>query len=152
MTAPATTPSPVTTLTGPAPGWFTPGDCRLEDFRPLVEQATRPGDYPHADGVQHNILIYGERMRGYPVQAHLLSPALTLQGAVAHCDMPVESGPTMYLPHSQKYPPGYIAYQLPEFIEYFGAHYVQLPLERGDAAFFSPALFHGAGTRIVGAA
>jgi ectoine hydroxylase-related dioxygenase (phytanoyl-CoA dioxygenase family) len=82
----------------------------------------------------------------YPVQAHLLSPALTLQGAVAHCDMPVESGPTMYLPHSQKYPPGYIAYQLPEFIEYFGAHYVQLPLEKGDAAFFSPALFHGAGT------
>ena len=33
-----------------------------------------------------------------------LSPMLTLQGAVAHCDMPVESGPTLYLPHSQKYP------------------------------------------------
>ena len=28
---------------------------------------------------------------------------LTLQGAVAHCDMPVESGPTMLLPHSHKY-------------------------------------------------
>ncbi len=298
MTAPAMTPSSmtqpsVTQPTGLAPGWFTPEDCRLADFRPLVEQATRPGDYPYADSVQRGVLIYGERLRGhldaaagggdggarrdvqtelaralwqgpgivvfkqafgidvvdratevfsaliaaqkaagatggdhfakpgandrvwgaldkfarhapevfadyyandvlaliseawlgpnyqmtsqpnvvnpggqaqmvhrdyhlgfmdreralaYPVQAHLLSPVLTLQGAVAHCDMPVESGPTMYLPHSQKYPPGYIAYQLPDFIEYFGAHYVQLPLEKGDAAFFNPALFHGAGT------
>ena len=236
----------------PSPGWFTPEDCRLEDFRPLVEQATRLDDYPHADAVEQNVLIYGERWliggparggqevqaelaralrRGraswcsgghsprmvdratevftelieeqkatgiaggdhfakpgandriwgaldkfarcapevfaeyyandmlaliceawlgpnyqvtsqpnvvnpggqaqvvhrdyhlgfmdreqalaYPAQAHLLSPALTLQGAVAHCDMPVESGPTMYLPHSQKYRPGYIAYHPP---------------------------------------
>ena len=50
---------------------------------------------------------------------HALSPVLTLQGAVAHCDMPVESGPTLYLPHSQKYPHGYLAYWLPEFQEYF---------------------------------
>ena len=40
----------------------------------------------------------------YPAHVHLLSPALTLQGAVAHVDMPVETGPTLYLPHSQKYP------------------------------------------------
>ncbi len=33
---------------GPVPGWFTPADCRLEDFRRLVEQGTRPGDYPYA--------------------------------------------------------------------------------------------------------
>ena len=287
-TAPPPMPAaPVTLTAGPATGWFSPEDCRLEDFRALVEQATRPVDYPCADAVQDNVLIYGERMRGYlaaggprrdvqaelaralgqgpgivvfkrafaadvvdratdvftaliaeqkasgaaggdhfakpgandriwgaldkfalrapevfadyyandllaliceawlgpnyqmtsqpnvvnpggqaqlvhrdyhlgfmdreqalayPVQAHLLSPALTLQGAVAHCDMPVESGPTMYLPHSQKYPPGYVAYHLPAFIVYFGAHHVQLPLDKGDAAFFNPALFHGAGT------
>ena len=30
--------------------------------------------------------------------------------------------------------------------EYFQANYVQLPLEKGDAVFFNPALFHGAGT------
>ena len=30
----------------------------------------------------------------YPSHVHELSPALTLQGAIAHCDMPVESGPT----------------------------------------------------------
>ena len=82
----------------------------------------------------------------YPAQVHALSPALTLQGAVAHVDMPVETGPTLYLPHSHKYGPGYVAYHEPAFTEYFEGHYVQLPLEKGDAVFFNPALFHGAGT------
>ncbi|MEU9788283.1 phytanoyl-CoA dioxygenase family protein [Streptomyces phaeochromogenes] len=81
----------------------------------------------------------------YPAHVHRLSPVLTLQGAVAHCDMPVESGPTLYLPHSQKYEPGYLAWRRPEFIEYFEGHHVQLPLEKGDAVFFNPALFHAAG-------
>jgi ectoine hydroxylase-related dioxygenase (phytanoyl-CoA dioxygenase family) len=70
---------------------------------------------------------------------------LTLQGAVAHSDMPVESGPTLYLPHSQKYEPGYLATNLPEFREFFETHHVQLPLRTGDAAFFNPAVIHGAG-------
>ncbi|MEU9448822.1 phytanoyl-CoA dioxygenase family protein [Streptomyces sp. NPDC048277] len=86
-----------------------------------------------------------ERAAAYPAHVHRLSPVLTLQGAVAHCDMPVESGPTLYLPHSQKYEPGYLAWRLPQFIEYFDAHHVQLPLAKGDAAFFNPALFHAAG-------
>ena len=55
----------------------------------------------------------------FPAHVHRLSPVLTLQGAVAHVDMPVETGPTMYLPHSQKYQPGYMAIGLPEFQEYF---------------------------------
>jgi ectoine hydroxylase-related dioxygenase (phytanoyl-CoA dioxygenase family) len=59
--------------------------------------------------------------------------------------MPVESGPTLYLPHSQKFEPGYLAWRLPRFVEYFDAHHVQLPLEKGDAVFFNPALFHAAG-------
>ena len=84
--------------------------------------------------------------QAYPAQVHALSPALTLQGAVAHVDMPVESGPTLYLPHSQKYPQGYVAYHDPAFTEYFEQHYVQLPLDKGDAVFFNPALIHGAGT------
>ncbi|MER7684554.1 phytanoyl-CoA dioxygenase family protein [Streptomyces sp. NPDC097610] len=86
-----------------------------------------------------------ERAAAYPAHVHRLSPVLTLQGAVAHCDMPVESGPTLYLPHSQKFEPGYLAWRLPRFVEYFGAHHVQLPLEKGDAVFFNPALFHAAG-------
>ena len=81
----------------------------------------------------------------FPAHVHRLSPILTLQGAVAHTDMPVETGPTMYLPHSQKYVPGYLAWRRPEFGEYFEAHHVQLPLAKGDAVFFNPALFHAAG-------
>ncbi|NHA67196.1 phytanoyl-CoA dioxygenase family protein [Phycicoccus flavus] len=82
----------------------------------------------------------------YPGRVHDVSPLLTLQGAVAHCDMPVESGPTLYLPHSQKYSRGYLAYWLPEFQDYFLSHHVQLPLTLGDAVFFNPALFHAAGS------
>ncbi len=82
----------------------------------------------------------------FPAHAHLLSPALTLQGAVAHCDMPVETGPTLYLPFSQNFAPGYFAWRKPEFKEFFNANYVQLPLGKGDMAFFNPALFHAAGT------
>ncbi len=87
-----------------------------------------------------------DRSASYPGHVHRLSPALTLQGAVAHVDMAVESGPTLYLPHSQKYELGYLAYWLPDFQEYFATHHVQLPLAKGDAVFFNPALFHAAGT------
>ena len=45
-----------------------------------------------------------------------VSPVLTLQGAVAHVDMPVESGPTLYLPYSQTFEPGYFAWRKPEFV------------------------------------
>ncbi|TDO51444.1 ectoine hydroxylase-related dioxygenase (phytanoyl-CoA dioxygenase family) [Kribbella sp. VKM Ac-2527] len=82
----------------------------------------------------------------YPAHVHRLSSVLTLQGAVAHCDMPVESGPTLYLPHSHKYELGYLAWRQPEFGEHFVANHVQLPLEQGDAVFFNPALFHAAGS------
>jgi ectoine hydroxylase-related dioxygenase (phytanoyl-CoA dioxygenase family) len=269
------------------PGWFTADDCRLDDFRAVVETSTELADYPYADEVRENVLVYGARLRehaatpegrrdvqaelaralldgpgivvfagafpdtvvdrvtavfeamiaeqkaagvvggdhfaqpgandrvwgaldkfalrdpeafaayygndvialiseawlgrgyqvtsqvnvvnpggkaqvahrdyhlgfmseqqalAYPAHVHRLSPVMTLQGAVAHCDMPVVTGPTMYLPHSQKYAPGYVAFHQPDFTAYFDAHYVQLPLQKGDAAFFNPALFHGAGT------
>ena len=81
----------------------------------------------------------------FPAHAHLLSPALTLQGAVAHVDMPLETGPTLYMPFSQTFAPGYFAWRKPEFKEYFNANYTQLPLSKGDMAFFNPALFHAAG-------
>jgi ectoine hydroxylase-related dioxygenase (phytanoyl-CoA dioxygenase family) len=86
----------------------------------------------------------------YPAHVHRLSPVLTLQGAVAHCDMPLETGPTMYLPHSQRYRPGYLAFHRPEFTDYFDANHTQLPLHTGDAVFFNPALFHAAGTNRTG--
>ncbi len=81
----------------------------------------------------------------YPAHVHDLSPVLTLQGAVAHCDMPVESGPTKLLPYSQNYRPGYAAWRRDDFRSYFEENCIQLPLNKGDALFFSPALFHAAG-------
>ena len=86
-----------------------------------------------------------EVIERYPAHVHRLSPMLTLQGAVAHCDMPLNSGPTLYLPYSQTYMPGYLATGRPEFRAFFDEHHVQLPLAKGDAAFFNPAVFHAAG-------
>ena len=109
----------------------------------------RPGGKsqdPHRD--YHLGFLSNEVAASYPAHVHLLSPVLTLQGAVAHSDMPVESGPTMYLPYSHQYAPGYLSWRLPEFRAFFAERYVQLPLAKGDAAFFNPALFHGAGNNV----
>ena len=81
----------------------------------------------------------------YPAHVHDLSPLMTLQGGIAHCDMPLESGPTKLLPFSQLYRPGYAAWRREDFRAHFEAHHVQLPLQKGDAIFFNPALFHAAG-------
>ena len=86
-----------------------------------------------------------EVARRFPAHIHDLSASLTLQGAVAHCDMPVESGPTKLLPFSQHFRPGYLAYRHPDFAAFFEDHFVQLPLRKGDAVFFNPALFHAGG-------
>jgi ectoine hydroxylase-related dioxygenase (phytanoyl-CoA dioxygenase family) len=87
-----------------------------------------------------------ETIERFPVHVQRLSPVLTLQGAVAHCDMPLETGPTLYLPFSHSYLPGYMATGRAEFRDYFESHHIQLPLAKGDAVFFNPALFHAAGT------
>lgn len=99
---------------------------------------------PHRD--YHMGFQTAEVLARFPAHAHHLSPVLTLQGAVAHCEMPVETGPTLYLPYSQTYELGYLAWRRPDFIEYFNRHRIQLPLHKGDAVFFSPALFHAAGS------
>jgi ectoine hydroxylase-related dioxygenase (phytanoyl-CoA dioxygenase family) len=87
-----------------------------------------------------------EGAAGFPAHVHLMSAYLTLQGAVAHSDMPVESGPTKLLPFSQRYAEGYVAWRRPDFRAYFENNFVQLSLAKGDAIFFSPALFHAAGS------
>ena len=85
------------------------------------------------------------RASEFPAHVHRLSPFMTLQGAIAHCDMPLESGPTLFLPHTQNVPDGYLSFGRPEYQAHFNAHHVQLPLEKGDAVFFNPALMHAAG-------
>jgi len=81
----------------------------------------------------------------YPAHVHDLSPLMTLQGGIAHCDISIESGPTKLLPFSQTYRPGYAAWRRDDFRAHFEEAHVQLPLAKGDAIFFSPALFHAAG-------
>ena len=106
----------------------------------------RPGgeaQAPHRDyhlGFQDEALL-----ADYPPHVHMMSTMLTLQGAVAHTDMPLESGPTLLLPFSQQYPEGYLAWRRGAFKDYFAKHAVQAPLKKGDAMFFNPALFHAAG-------
>jgi len=107
----------------------------------------RPGgvaQQPHRD--YHLGFQTVEVLEHYPLDVQVMSQYLTLQGAVAHTDMPVESGPTQLLPFSQQYDMGFMAWRDPAFIEYFQGHAVQLPLRKGDLLFFNPALFHAAGT------
>jgi ectoine hydroxylase-related dioxygenase (phytanoyl-CoA dioxygenase family) len=82
----------------------------------------------------------------YPLHVQLFSPMLTLQGAIAHVDAPMETGPTQLLPFSQIWPEGYLAMGRPEVKALFAERHVQLPLDKGDMLFFSPALLHAAGT------
>ena len=98
---------------------------------------------PHRD--YHLGFMSREQAARYPLRAHLTSPNLTLQGAIAHCDMPVESGPTLYLPYSQLEPAGYVEFHRQEFQDYFEKHKAQFELKKGDLVFFNPALMHAAG-------
>ena len=115
----------------------------------LTEQVNvvKPGgkaQEPHRDyhlGFQND-----PQVSRYPLPQQVASQLLTLQGAVAHTDMRVASGPTMLLPFSQRYAPGYLGWRREDFREYFRENFVQLPLRKGDAVFFSPALYHAAGT------
>ncbi len=99
---------------------------------------------PHRD--YHLGFMTDEQAIDFPVHVHGVSPLITLQGAVAHTDMPRETGPTMYLPHSQKMVSGYVAWRNDAVKKYFAENHSQLPLQKGDGAFFNPALLHAAGT------
>lgn len=81
----------------------------------------------------------------FPIHAQIMSQYLTLQGAIAHTDMPLHSGPTEFLPYSQCLEEGYSAIHFDEVKRFFQATKTQLPLAKGDAVFFNPALFHAAG-------
>jgi len=99
---------------------------------------------PHRD--YHVGFLSDAQAEQFPPHAHHMSGLLTLQGAVSHCEMTIDSGPTQLLPHSQKYGAGFMAWRRPEFKAYFEQHYVQLELAKGDAVFFNPAVYHAAGT------
>lgn len=85
-----------------------------------------------------------------PLHVQTYSPYLTLQGALAHVDATLETGPTQLLPYSQLWELGYLGMGLPEVRAHFASAHVQVPLEKGDMLFFSPALLHAAGTNRTG--
>ena len=121
----------------------------LGDAYQMTAQVNRvnPGGAAQAAHRDYHLgFMSGPQMERFPSHVHQLSPMLTLQGAVAHVDMPLESGPTLYLPYSQLFPEGYLAFPRPEFQAYFTENHVQLPLFKGDAVFFNPAVMHAAGT------
>ncbi len=99
---------------------------------------------PHRD--YHLGFLSAADVERNPLHVQLFSPMLTLQGAISHIDAPLETGPTLLLPFSQAYAAGYLAVNRPDFKAFFEANHVQLPLAKGDMLFFSPALFHAAGT------
>ena len=82
----------------------------------------------------------------YPSHVHRLTPGADPPGSGSALRHARGDRSDAVPPHSQKYEPGYLAFHLPDFSDYFDANYVQLPLVTGDAAFFNPALFHGAGS------
>ena len=107
----------------------------------------KPGSTSQAPHRDYHLGFQSEAVVAqFPAQIQVMSQYLTLQGAIAHTDMPIEAGPTLFLPFSQQFPAGYMAYRDPAFVDFFNQHHIQLPLEKGDAVYFSPALFHGAGT------
>ncbi|OJD40720.1 phytanoyl-dioxygenase family protein [Diplodia corticola] len=106
----------------------------------------RPGGAPQVSHRDYHLGFQtADACARFPKAMQVASQLLTLQGAVAHSDMPLSSGPTRFLPFSQQFPQGYMAYRRPEFNEYFLSRWVSLPLSKGDGVFFNPALFHAAG-------
>lgn len=114
-----------------------------------VHRVNPGGKAQHAHRDYHLGFMTPERQEDYPSHVQRLSPMLTLQGAIAHIDMPVESGPTLYLPYSQTFLEGYLAFEREEFQEYFFASCSQLPMAKGDGVFFNPAIMHGSGTNVT---
>ncbi|KAH6986606.1 hypothetical protein EDB80DRAFT_818173 [Ilyonectria destructans] len=86
-----------------------------------------------------------ERCVKFPRLVQMANQILTLQGAVAHTDMPSPSGPTRFLPFSQKFEAGYMAHRRQEFQDHFKSNYISVPLEKGDGVFFNPSILHAAG-------
>ena len=44
-------------------GWLSAADCSVDAFTSLLSQRTDLADYPCADAVERDVLIYGEKLR-----------------------------------------------------------------------------------------
>lgn len=68
----------------------------------------------------------------FPVHVHEMSSMLTLQGAIAHDDIPLEMGPIKILPNSQRYTAGFAISERARFSEIFEERCMQIPMSKGD--------------------
>lgn len=106
----------------------------------------RPGGTPQTSHRDYHLGFQTrDKCAKYPRTTQVATQFLTLQGAVAHSDMPLESGPTRFLPYSQTFDAGYMAFRQREFDDYFLKNWVSVPMQMGDAVFFNPSLHHAAG-------
>ena len=110
--------------------------CRawLGPFYQITAQVNnvKPGSIaqtPHRD--YHLGFQPAEVIAQFPVQAQMMSQFLTLQGAIAHTDMPIECGPTLLLPFSHQLPSGYLSFGAPEFVAYFNEILFSCPSKKG---------------------
>ena len=110
-----------------------------------VNRVNPGGEAQNAHRDYHLGFMSGEQSASWPLHVHAMSPYLTLQGAIAHCDMSIESGPTLLLPYSQLYRRGYIDFSNEKYQKFFDKNAVQIEMTKGDAVFFNPAVMHGAG-------
>lgn len=133
-----------TSITAASEAWLGPN----YQITTQVNQVRPGGAAQRAHRDYHLGFQSAEGAARYPAHVHDLTAALTLQGAIAHVDMPIESGPTKLLPFSQSFGPGYLAFHEAAFSDYFEEAHIQISLEKGDAVFFNPALFHAAGANI----
>ncbi len=120
----------------------------LGPFSSITAQVNvvKPGGKPQVAHRDYHLGFQSDEIISqFPLSLQKASQFLTLQGAIAHCDIPLEAGSTFLLPFSQQYDLGYLALRNKDFINFFEAHYVQLPLGKGDAVFFNPAILHAAG-------
>lgn len=133
-------------IAGISEAWLGPG-YQVSAQVNVIKPGGKAQD-PHRD--YHLGFQSMETVAKFPLHVQTcLSPMLTLQGAVAHVDVPLESGPTKLLPFSHQYPEGYMAWKREDFRQYFEDNFVQLPLKKGDMLYFNPALFHAGGDNIT---
>lgn len=134
-----------------AEAWLGPAYRIYADLNSVTQGNVQPihRDYrglqsSHADlpALSH---LPTDRIPSYPVLSQMSSQYQTLQGAVAHTDMSLETGPTRLAPFSHQFQKGYMAIGKPDFMDIADRHMSQLPLKRGDAIIFNPACFHQPG-------
>ena len=86
-----------------------------------------------------------QEIRRFPLINQMAAQLLTLQGAIAHTDMPLQCGPTRFGLFTQQFQKGYMVLENPKYIDHVAGCMAQLPLEKGDAVFFNPACLHQPG-------